>query len=78
MSPNPTETKEQFDAKAKAEGWKCSRCGNAITWAAWRATGRSDRGGAGPAVSGQKCTGASGAIPGFELPDAQIRTSNAS
>ena len=32
MSPNPTETSEQFEAKANAEGWKCTRCGNAITF----------------------------------------------
>ena len=32
MPPNPTvETKEAFEAKAKANGWVCTRCGKAIT-----------------------------------------------
>lgn len=26
------ETRESFEAKARSEGWKCSRCGNAITF----------------------------------------------
>jgi len=26
------ETRESFEAKARREGWKCSRCGNAITF----------------------------------------------
>jgi hypothetical protein len=30
MSPNPTETREQFEAKAKTDGWKCTRCGKTI------------------------------------------------
>jgi RNA polymerase-binding transcription factor DksA len=32
MAPDPGESKEQFEAKAKAEGWKCSRCGKAISF----------------------------------------------
>ena len=26
------ETRESFDAKARAEGWTCTRCGKAITF----------------------------------------------
>lgn len=26
------ETRESFEATARAEGWKCSRCGKAITF----------------------------------------------
>jgi DNA-directed RNA polymerase subunit RPC12/RpoP len=32
MSPNPTQNQEQFEAKAKAEGWRCTRCGKGITF----------------------------------------------
>ena len=32
MSPNPKETREAFEAKAKAGSWKCSRCGKSITF----------------------------------------------
>ena len=32
MSPDPTETREGFEARAKAEGWKCSRCGKEISF----------------------------------------------
>ncbi len=30
--PNRFETKTEFEAAAKAEGWKCSRCGKAIAF----------------------------------------------
>jgi hypothetical protein len=33
MSPDSTDTREEFEAKANAEGWKCSRCGKAIKFA---------------------------------------------
>jgi hypothetical protein len=32
MPSDPTETREQFEAEAKAEGWKCSACGKPITF----------------------------------------------
>jgi DNA-directed RNA polymerase subunit RPC12/RpoP len=32
MAANPTQTREQFEAQAKAEGWKCSRCGKPIAF----------------------------------------------
>jgi RNA polymerase-binding transcription factor DksA len=32
MSPDPTATKEAFDAAAKANGWKCARCGKKISF----------------------------------------------
>ena len=31
MAPDAA-TKEAFEAQAKAEGWKCSRCDNPITF----------------------------------------------
>jgi RNA polymerase-binding transcription factor DksA len=32
LDSTKTKTRERFEAKAKAGGWKCSRCGKAITF----------------------------------------------
>ena len=32
MSADPAEDREEFEARAKAESWRCTRCGKAITF----------------------------------------------
>jgi RNA polymerase-binding transcription factor DksA len=32
VSSKPTKRRDRFEAKAQAGGWKCSRCGKAITF----------------------------------------------